>query len=95
MKPWEGTAWGNAFVIHGEGEVVGDIRSGTFISKYIVHQVKLVIPTTGTAVSPAHFVVVVVRLNPQDGTALVVAFAIKGEGGSQKMAGQGGLDSTR
>ena len=47
------------------------------------------------AISPAHFVVVVVRLNPQEGTAWVVAFAIKGEGGSQKMAGQGQQVSTR
>ncbi len=75
-------------LIHGEGELVGDIRSGTAISKQIVDKVKIVILTTGMAICPAHFVVVV-RLNPQEGTAWVVAFAIKAEGGSQKMAGQG------
>ena len=37
--------------------------------------------TTGMAMRPAHFVVVVVRLNPQDGVAWVVGFAIKGRGG--------------
>ena len=38
--------------------------------------------TTGMAISPAHFVVVVVvRLNPQEGVAWVVGFATKGRGG--------------
>ncbi len=37
--------------------------------------------TTGMAISPAHFVVVD-RLNPQEGVARVVGFAIKGRGGS-------------
>jgi len=32
LKPWEGAAWGNMFVIHGEGEVEEDIRSGRAIS---------------------------------------------------------------
>ena len=35
--------------------------------------------TTGMAICPTHFVVVdVVRLNPQEGVARVVGFAIKG-----------------
>ena len=70
------------FVIHGEGEVEEDIRSGRAISTKIVDQVKIAILTTGMAISPAHFVVVVVRLNPQEGVAWVVGFAIKGRGGS-------------
>ena len=69
------------FVILGEVEVEEDIRSG---------MAKIAILITGVAISPAHFVVVVVRLNPKEGTALVVGFEIKGRGGSQKMAGQGG-----
>ncbi len=45
--------------------------------------------TPGMAISPAHFVVVVVKLNPQEGMAWVVAFAINAEGGSLKTSGQG------
>ena len=37
--------------------------------------------TTGMAISPAHFVVVAVRLNSQEGVAWVVGFVIKGRGG--------------
>ena len=47
------------------------------------------------AISPAHFVVVVVRLNPQEYVAWVVGFAIKGRGGSHQIAGQGSRVSTR
>ena len=87
------------FIIHGEGEVEEDIRSGRAISKYIVDQVKIVILTTGMAISPAHFVVVVVvvgvRLNPQEGMTWVVGFVIKGRGGLHQIAGQGRQVSTR
>ena len=84
------------FIIHGEGEVEEDIKSGRAISKYIVDQVKIVILTTGMAISPAHFVVVVVvRLNPQEGMAWVVGFVIKGRGGLHQIAGQGWQVSTR
>ncbi len=41
------------------------------------------------AISPAHFVVVIVRLNPQEGAAYVVGFAIKGRRESHYMAGKG------
>ncbi len=47
-------------------------------------------------ISPVHFVVVVVRLNPQEGAVQVVGFTSTGRGGLQKMAGHGGefqLDS--
>ena len=53
LKPWEGAAWGNMFVIHGEREVEEDIRSGRAISQKIVDQVKMVILTTGMAIRPA------------------------------------------
>ncbi len=45
------------------------IRSGTSISKEIVDQLKIAILTTGMAISLAHSVfVVVLELNPQEGT---------------------------
>ena len=46
------------------------------------YQVKIAILTTGMAISPTHFIVVVVSLNSQKGVAWVVGFAIKGRGGS-------------